>query len=341
MKELRISLTSSDLMLAGLVILIILIINFIVFIFKNIEYKRGAYYQITKNPYFLLKYNKGNYGEYLTYKNLKMFETVGAKFLFNIYIPKADGGTTEIDVLMICKKGIFVFESKNYNGWIFGSENQKNWYQTLPKGRGRSQKEVFYNPIMQNRLHVKHIKAFLAEQVPMWSIIVFSNNCTLKNVQIYSNDVSVLNFCDVMSVVSNIYNQFPDRLSDNDITKIYNELYPYTQVNDIVKLRHIANINHNLNHQHIQQFNVKSAQTITQNATIIAQPDSVVMDENNKSFNSKIGEQQILKCPKCNGDLVLRTANRGSNIGNQFYGCSNFPKCKYIQNIAKQKPMGK
>ncbi|MBR3866062.1 MAG: topoisomerase DNA-binding C4 zinc finger domain-containing protein, partial [Clostridia bacterium] len=29
----------------------------------------------------------------------------------------------------------------------------------------------------------------------------------------------------------------------------------------------------------------------------------------------------------------LRRATRGANAGNQFYGCSNYPKCKYIQNI--------
>ena len=83
--------------------------------------------------------------------------------------------TTEIDVLMISPKGLFVFESKNYSGWIFGSENQKNWYQTLPAGRGRSHKENFYNPIMQNRSHIKHLKAFLGTDIPVRSIIVFSD----------------------------------------------------------------------------------------------------------------------------------------------------------------------
>ena len=42
---------------------------------------------------------------------------------------------------------------------------------------------------------------------------------------------------------------------------------------------------------------------------------------------------QILKCPKCNGDLILRTAKRGANAGKSFYGCSNYPKCKYIESI--------
>lgn len=39
-----------------------------------------------------------------------------------------------------------------------------------------------------------------------------------------------------------------------------------------------------------------------------------------------------LICPRCNSELVLRTARRGSNAGNQFYGCSGFPRCKYTNN---------
>jgi restriction system protein len=33
-------------------------------------------------------------------------------------------------------------------------------------------------------------------------------------------------------------------------------------------------------------------------------------------------------CPKCGGELVLRTAKRGPNAGGQFWGCSNYPKCR-------------
>ena len=38
-------------------------------------------------------------------------------------------------------------------------------------------------------------------------------------------------------------------------------------------------------------------------------------------------------CPRCGGKLVLRTAKKGPNIGNQFYGCSKFPKCRGIRQI--------
>lgn len=33
----------------------------------------------------------------------------------------------------------------------------------------------------------------------------------------------------------------------------------------------------------------------------------------------------ICKCPKCDGDIIVKKTKRGK----EFYGCSNFPKCKY------------
>ena len=54
------------------------------------EYKNSTYYQITQHSYSSVKDDLGKYGEYLTYKYLKIFEVDGAKFLFNVYIPKEE-----------------------------------------------------------------------------------------------------------------------------------------------------------------------------------------------------------------------------------------------------------
>lgn len=40
-------------------------------------------------------------------------------------------------------------------------------------------------------------------------------------------------------------------------------------------------------------------------------------------------EEQGDLCPRCGAGLVLRTAKKGPNRGNQFYGCSSFPKCRF------------
>lgn len=39
------------------------------------------------------------------------------------------------------------------------------------------------------------------------------------------------------------------------------------------------------------------------------------------------------KCPRCGAELILRTAKKGENAGKKFYGCSEFPKCRYTLNI--------
>jgi restriction system protein len=44
------------------------------------------------------------------------------------------------------------------------------------------------------------------------------------------------------------------------------------------------------------------------------------------------GDYTTPSCPSCGTKLVLRTASRGNSSGKQFWGCSNYPRCKYIMN---------
>ena len=41
-------------------------------------------------------------------------------------------------------------------------------------------------------------------------------------------------------------------------------------------------------------------------------------------------------CPECGSSMVMRTARRGGNIGNRFWGCSTFPKCRGIVAVGDQ-----
>lgn len=52
--------------------------------------------------------------------------------VFNdILIPNAsDTGTTQIDHVVVSPYGIFVIETKNYQGWIYGSEHAENGHRT-------------------------------------------------------------------------------------------------------------------------------------------------------------------------------------------------------------------
>lgn len=49
--------------------------------------------------------------------------------------------------------------------------------------------------------------------------------------------------------------------------------------------------------------------------------------------DAKSETTQELVCPRCGSPLILRTAKKGDNAGEQFYGCSAFPKCRYVKNL--------
>ena len=225
-----------------LTVIIMFIAVFLLALLLEINFRKSTYSKVTGNGYFETIHNPGKYGEYLVYKELRAYEKDGGKFLFNCYLPKDDGTTSEIDVILIHSTGIFVVESKNYSGWIFGNEKSKMWTQTLPNGRGRSIKERFYNPIMQNKTHIKWLKNQVGNNIPVYSIIAFSERCELKDITVESQDVKVIKRQFISGTVKYLGNKSLLSLSGMDISRVYEMLYPYTQTTEFEKQKHIENI---------------------------------------------------------------------------------------------------
>lgn len=315
----------------GVILLLGIIICFVI---TQKNYKKTSYYKITGKSYFTMRFNKGNYGEYLTYKYLRKHEEGGAKFLFNLYLPRDNGETTEIDVLMISSSGLYVFESKNYSGWIFGNEKGKTWTQTLPQGK-KSHKEHFLNPIMQNRLHIKWLNNLLENQeIPVHSIIVFSERCTFKKVEVYSQNIKVIKRDQVYGTVNQINSTVLLSINQAQIDELYDKLYPYTQVSNDDKEKHIQDIRQ----KHLEKDSQSSSSDVDKVHTEKSGSTSSVeqVEDNNELVPGLEQEQKCMDmtlCPECGAALVLRTAKRGENKGKQFYGCSAFPKCHYIKNL--------
>lgn len=207
------------------------------------NYEKTAYFFATKIPYDIVARRPGVRGEYLLYKELRSLEAGGAKFLFNTYIPKGNGETSEIDIICICHQGIFVFESKDYSGWIYGHETQEKWTQTFAHRRGVT-KVRFNNPVRQNQTHIKYLRSYLQWEnyLPIWSVIVFSNRCELKQIEITRENVFVVQCQEVYSRILTLIDNNAYVLSKNDIDDIYRYLYPLTQVSDEVKRQHNENV---------------------------------------------------------------------------------------------------
>ena len=107
---------------------------------------------------------------------------IGKRLDSNIYrefcdvtLPTEDG-TTQIDHIYVSPFGIFVVETKNYGGWIFGGKNQAQWTQTIYKKKSR-----FQNPLRQNYKHIKSLESALRLPFSMFkSVVVFTGDCTFK-----------------------------------------------------------------------------------------------------------------------------------------------------------------
>jgi len=288
------------------------------------KYKKTEYFKANHSNYLKMRTNTGLNGEYLIYKCLQSLKGPH-RFLFNVYLPKGNGETTEIDVLLIHSSGIFVFESKNYSGWIFGKENQKQWTQTLPSG-GKSQKFHFLNPIMQNELHIKWLKDMLRDYkfIPYHSIIVFSERCTLKNIEFTEHKASVINRNHIQKCVESISQQSKSILSEQQILEIFEKLCVYTQVSEETKQKHIDDIKKEKPVPVVEPIISPLPLNIEQQPKI----DEI------KEVKDEIEQKKI--CPKCGKEMVLRTAKTGVNAGNQFWGCSGFPKCRNVVNSVEK-----
>lgn len=251
------------------------------------------------DKYILTDAVVGKIGEKRTENELKLVQLLGrkGKVLRNIYLPKENGETSEVDVIFITQKGIFVFESKNYSGWIFGDEDNQYWTVSLPNGT----KNKFYNPIKQNKTHMKWMSQYIGAEIPLFSIIAFSERCELKKITVKSENVKVINRELVYSTVRNIWNKVPDVLDEAQIEELFEKLQILTNVDEATKAAHVENIN--------KRF------------------------KSEKKENTEIVKNESLICPKCGSLLVLRTAKNGANAGKQFYGCSKYPYCKYVLNI--------
>ncbi len=289
----------------------------------NDQYKKTEYYNITHNQFLRVHFDKGLYGEYLTYKNLRPIHGT-RKFLFNIYLPKGNGETAEIDVLLVHESGLYVFESKNYSGWIFGTENQRQWTQTLPSGR-KSTKSHFLNPIMQNELHIRCLRTLLADypKISYHSLILFSDRCELKKIELTEQKAEVIHRQSVLKHVENKVEQTGEVLTGKQIQEIYERLYPFSQVSEEVKQKHIEDIESN-----------KSK--VSETPELKPRPQKLITDETLQAKNANVIEQSgetIKVCLLCGRPMVLRTAARGKRAGKQFWGCSGYPHCSYIINL--------
>lgn len=198
--------------------------------------------------------------------------------VFNDVLIRTNYGTSQIDHIVVSPFGIFVIETKNYKGWIFGGINSDKWTQNI-----WGHKYQLSNPIRQNQGHIRALQSVLPQFCTNQyvSIIVFSHKAKLK----VKLDESY-NVIHTWSLVHRIHKYKDVLLSTKQQKEFISLLLLFLDSTKEEKKAHVTSVKQ------------KSSQR-----------DSMI--------SSSI-------CPLCGGSLVKRKGKYG-----KFYGCSNYPKCKF------------
>tara|TARA_R110001592_G_scaffold221139_2_gene475825 strand:+ start:32551 stop:33375 length:825 start_codon:yes stop_codon:yes gene_type:complete len=250
---------------------------------------------LLKSPWF-----KGVIGEFIVNVALRLtLPKAQYRLIKNVTLP-TESGTTQIDHIVVSQYGIFVIETKNMKGWIFGSENQAMWTQKIFKHSTR-----FQNPLRQNYKHTKTLEKTLGiNPQSMFSVIIFVGGSQFK-----TNMPPNVTYG--MGCIKYIKSQSKELLTRKEVLEI-TEIIQQNRLNSGFSTNK-AHVNH-----------VKSIVAVKR-VTQAHQPAQPVIDPKKT-------------CPRCNSKMVLRTSKKGSNAGQQFWGCTSFPKCRAIANIHTQIP---
>ncbi|MDH5763531.1 MAG: NERD domain-containing protein [Nitrospinota bacterium] len=113
--------------------------------------------------------SKGEVGELIVNLEAERLLDKDKYYLLKNVTLRTGDGTTQIDHIIISIYGVFVVETKNMSGWIFGNPKQRTWTQIIYGDRYK-----FQNPLHQNYKHVKTLKSLLRlASLQLHSVVVF------------------------------------------------------------------------------------------------------------------------------------------------------------------------
>ena len=196
----------------------------------------------------------------------------------HVTLPTPDG-TTQIDLLILSRYGIFVIEVKDYKGWIFGGEKQRQWTHVRFR-----KKYKFQNPLDQNYKHTQAVQQCLGlDESVVHSVVNFSNYGDFKS-------------------------PMPAKVTRGPAFTKY--IKTFTDV--LLTEEEVLEIENRLESTMLARGRTTDQQHLAHVEAIQQGPGSV-------------------PCPSCGGQMVQRTARKGKNAGNTFWGCSNFPHCRFTR----------
>ena len=245
--------------------------------------------------------------------------------LHDLYIKTKSGLSAQIDFLVVAPKCIYIIECKN----LFGNieiNNNGDFIRTINYGK-KFYKEGIYSPITQNERHMNVLKEMRTENsnvlMRAFKNAVFEDY--FKGVVVLANPKTVVNDKYAKKEVKSKVIR-----ADQLIKFIKENEQNCKELSSSLKEMIACGQNYlNSNVEERPEYIEKYKELVNEIGTVEESPVENVIEQD---ANTTASENELI-CPKCGNKLVRRTAKKGDNVGNQLYGCSAFPKCRYIKKL--------
>ncbi len=198
-----------------------------VFIFVFIAIFACVFTFIIKTPKM-----KGIIGEHKVRKKIGKTKE-GIKYVLNDVLFDTENKSCQIDHIVINQNGVFVIETKNYSGRIYGTDEQLEWTQVLQYGKVKNK---LYNPVKQNQTHIYELKKVIGKDNPIKSLIVFTQN----NIE-YIKSESVYSLKKIKKAINQPITEIT--LSSDEMKNIYNSILNLKNESNTTNRQHVKNIN--------------------------------------------------------------------------------------------------
>lgn len=146
---------------------LIIIINVLI---RESRYNRPTHFSY-KEPYTEdAQERAGELGEKVTFTFLRSLLRDDEYLFTNILLPTRNNKTTEIDSVLVSRKGVFCIEIKRWSGHISGTDEDEYWYQRYDDGR---KSKSLRNPVKQNDNHCDVLEKLFSDKYLVDNIVLF------------------------------------------------------------------------------------------------------------------------------------------------------------------------
>ena len=245
----------------------------------------------------------------------------------NVTLPTADG-TTQIDHVVISRHGIFVIETKNYAGWIFGKVSDKTWTQKFPR-----RSHTFQNPLRQNYKHVRTLAELTdADENALFSLIVFVGAATFKTPM-------PPNVTQVSGCLDFIRARTATLLDDAEVARLvaaidHGRVAPSRRAD----AAHVAHVRARRAGQAGRSAAPPADTHVPANAGTVSSPPPpppLPPQAEAEAAGTARPIRAPLRpvCPRCGSAVGEYRYRTGDKAGQAFHGCSQFPACTYRADL--------